>query len=433
MAGARTLCFRLRAPVKRSEPLTKVAPMPHAPRCYTVAPVPPETVTERPAPMAAILGTTFFGSMSGGAFWAGLFFVTAAHYRFAPARNLVLAGSMGAISAVASWMSSRVAARWPPRSVVIISFAIWAGVALLPVAFPRAEIALWIAAFVASATSATIWPIVESYVSAGRHGAEMRSAIGWFNVTWTPATAVPLFVMPIVARLGLPWCLGLTSVVNAIALAASLGLPRRPVAHAPDAAIAALGPEYGWLARSASWLLPLSYVISTTIAPLLPFRLAAVGMGGSASVVAGLWMAARFVTFFAMWRTAFWHGRWGTLALGGAAIVGGFALIVLAPSAVGVVVGLVFYGAGMGLTYYAALYYSLAVGHAAVGAGGMFEALIGLGSCVGPLVGTVGQLVGGSLHAGAATLAVTAVILGLGSRGVVGPYLEARGTRTRSH
>jgi hypothetical protein len=91
--------------------------------------------------------------------------------------------------------------------------------------------------------------------------------------------------------------------------------------------------------------------------------------------------------------------------------------------------GLVIYGVGMGLTYYAALYYSLAVGHAAVGAGGMFEALIGLGSCVGPLVGTAGQLVGGAAHAPAATLAVTAVILGLASRSVVVPYLEARRRR----
>jgi len=379
--------------------------------------------------MATILGTTFLGSVSGVAFWAGLFFVTAAHYHFPPGRNLILAASMGAVSAVASWMSSRVAARFAPRSVVSWSFAIWAGVALLPVLFPRSELVLWIAAFSASATSATIWPIVESYVSAGRHGGEMRSAIGWFNVTWTPATAVPLFVMPAVARLGLPWCLGLTSVVNALAFVASRGLPRRPIAHGPEAAQAALGPEYGWLARSASWLLPLSYVISTTIAPLLPFRLAAVGLGASASVVAGLWMAARFVTFYAMWRTAFWHGRWGTLVLGGVAIASGFALILLAPSASGVAAGLVIYGVGMGLTYYAALYYSLAVGHAAVGAGGMFEALIGLGSCVGPLVGTAGQLVGGAAHAPAATLAVTAVILGLASRSVVVPYLEARRRR----
>jgi hypothetical protein len=386
-------------------------------------------VVERPAPLAAILGTTFFGSVSGGAFWAGLFFVTARHYHFSPTRNLVLAASMGALSAVASWMSGQIAARFPPRAVVLAAFALWGAVALLPVLFPRSELALWGAAFVASVTSAIIWPIVESYVSAGRHGPDMRSAIGWFNIVWTPATAIPLFVMPAVARLGLTWCLGLTSVVNLLALVAALGLPRQLVAHQAEAARAALGAEYRALARSTSWSLTLSYVISTAIAPLLPFRLAAVGVGGSSSVVAGLWMTARFVTFFAMWRTAFWHGRWGTSVAGGVAVVVGFAAILLAPSVVGLALGLVLFGVGMGLIYYGALYYSLAVGHAAVDAGGIFEALIGLGSCVGPLLGSAGELLGGAAHAGAATLAVTAAIVALAAPGVVGPYLLARRQR----
>jgi len=388
-----------------------------------------DPVAERRAPLTAILAVTFFGSVSGGAFWAGLFFVTAQHYRFSPARNLVLAASMGALSAAASWRSGRLAARFAPRAVLWAAFALWGAVALLPVALPHAQWALWVTAFVASVTSATIWPIVESYVSAGRHGAHMRQAIGWFNVVWTPAMAVPLFLMPLVARLGLPWCLGLGSVVNVFALAATLALPPRPAAHHADEARAAMGPEYGALAKSSTWLLPLSYVISTAIAPLLPFRLTAVGVGSDGSVFAGLWMTARFLTFFTMWRTAFWHGRWGTLAAGSALLLASFAAILLAPTAVGLVAGLLGFGVGMGLIYYCALYYSLTVGHAAVEAGGLFEALVGVGSCVGPLVGTAGQFLGGPGHASAATLGVTALVLALGARGVLRPYHLARAAR----
>jgi hypothetical protein len=384
---------------------------------------------ERPAPLGAILAVTFFGSVSGGAFWAGLFFVTAQHYRFSPARNLVLAASMGALSAAASWRSGRLAARFAPRAVLLAAFALWAAVALLPVLLPRAQPALWVTAFVASLASATVWPVVESYVSAGRHGARMRDAIGWFNVVWTPAMAVPLFVMPAVARLGLPWCLGLASVINLAALAAVLGLPARPAPHHEAEARAATGPEYGALAKASTWLLPLSYVISTAIAPLLPFRVAAVGVESAGSMFAGLWMTARFLTFFAMWRTAFWHGRWGTRAAGSALLLASFGAILLAPSLVGLVAGLLGFGVGMGLIYYCALYYSLTVGHAAVEAGGMFEALVGLGSCVGPLVGTAGQLLGGPAHASAATLAVTAVVLALGTPGVLRPYRAARAAR----
>ena len=387
------------------------------------------SVAERRASLTAILAVTFFGSVSGGAFWAGLFFVTAQHYRFSPARNLLLAASMGALSAAASWRSGRLAARFAPRAVLWAAFTLWAAVALLPVALPHAQWALWVTAFVASVASATIWPIVESYVSAGRHGAHMRRAIGWFNVVWTPAMAVPLFLMPLVARLGLPWCLGLGGLVNVLALVATLGLPSRPAAHHEADARAAMGREYAALAKASTWLLPLSYVISTAIAPLLPFRLAAVGLGSEGSVFAGLWMTARFLTFFAMWRTAFWHGRWGTLAAGSALLLASFAAILLAPTPIGLVMGLLGFGVGMGLIYYCALYYSLTVGHAAVEAGGLFEALVGVGSCVGPLVGTAGQLVGGPAHASVATLAITAVILALGARGVLRPYYRARAAR----
>src|SRR4029077_18360860 len=96
---------------------------------------------------------------------------------------------------------------------------------------------------------------------------------------------------------------------------------------------AAIGAEYPALLRAASWLLPFSYVISATLAPVLPQRLAAVGVGMNRSFVAAAWMAMRFVVLLAMWRTHYWHGRWGTLAAAGAALGGGLALVLLARTA----------------------------------------------------------------------------------------------------
>ena len=64
---------------------------------------------------------------------------------------------------------------------------------LLPVTF-AAEWSLWVSAVSVTALASIMWPIVESYVTAGRHGPSMRSAIGWFNIVWMPATALPLLV-----------------------------------------------------------------------------------------------------------------------------------------------------------------------------------------------------------------------------------------------
>ena len=141
---------------------------------------------------------------------------------------------------------------------------------------------LWATALLGAVASAATWPVVESYLSAGRHGAAMRSAIGWFNVVWTPATAVPLLIMPVVARVDLLGTIALSALFNAGAMLALIKLPPRPPEHAAEASHAAVGPEYPALLRSASWLLPLSYLISSNLAPILPHRLA-----GLDSVVPG--------------------------------------------------------------------------------------------------------------------------------------------------
>jgi hypothetical protein len=378
-----------------------------------------------------VLGVTVLGSVSSGTFWAGLFFVTAQEYGFSVFANLVLATVMGAVYALAARVAGWLAHGRVPRRVMSLALATWTAAALLPLLLPGTVSALWIAALVGSAASATTFPIVESYLTAGRHGAEMRSAIGKFNLTWTPATALPLLLLPLFGSTGsgMLGSFAVSAAASALALLATRALPLHPAAHGQEAGQAAVGPEYPALLQAASWLLPFSYVISATLAPVLPHRLAAVGVGASASFVAAIWMATRFGALLVMWRSSFWHGRWETVGVASAALVGGLALVLLATSLPVLIAGLLVYGAGMGLTYYMSLYYSMAIGHGAVDAGGNFEALIGVGYCVGPLLGIVGQVVAGPARGDAATVALTWVCTALAARGVVRPYLQARRRR----
>jgi hypothetical protein len=390
---------------------------------------------DRPAPLAAVLAVTFTASLSGGVFWQAIFFLTAGHYRFSDGRNLVLAAAMGAIYAVtaagAGRLVRRLSASSSPRAVLMAVLAAWTIAALLPLGGPQSEPALWGAAFLGAAASAVTWPIVESYLSAGRHGAEMRSAIGIFNVTWTPATALALLLMPIVSQAGPLAPLVLSAAGSVAALAATFALPTHPGAHEPEAAHAAVGREYGFLVRAASWLLPMSYILCAVMSPLLPHRLAAVGAGPGAAGVAALWMVARFATLLTMWRTGFWHGRWATLAFGTAAIALGLATILLAQSLAVLAAGLLLFGVGMGLTYCAAIYYSLAVGHAAVDAGGAFEALIGFGYFAGPVIGLAARAMTTSAHATSATVGLAWLAAAACGAGALGPYRAARRARRR--
>jgi hypothetical protein len=379
----------------------------------------------RAAPLPAVLAITFLASVSGGTFWAGLFFVTAGRFGFSEEHNLVLAVVMGAIYALAARASGRLSRRIAPRALLFASLGAWTVAALLPVLIARPS-AVWAAAILGSAASAVTFPLVESYLVSGRHGAGMRAAIGKFNVTWTPATAVPLLVLPWLVRVPHLSIFGLSALVSGAALLAVGSLTPRPAPHPAAPASAAIGPEYPWLLRTASWLLPLSYVISSTLAPVLPHRLAAVGVGAPASALAAVWMAARFAALFAMWRTNFWHGRWETLLIAASALIAGVALVLLSSTPLGLIAGLVLYGVGMGLIYYSTLYYAMAIGHGAVDAGGNFEALIGLGYVVGPSMGLLGQLFAGRVRAETMTVALTWLVMALAAPGALRPYFRAR-------
>lgn len=372
--------------------------------------------------------------MSGGVFWTGIFFVTLRHYSFSESKNLGLALGMGAVYALVAYEVSALSAffRAAPRTLLGLSLAGWGVAAALPVLLPHAEWPLWTGALVGSATSGLVWPVVESYLGGRRHGEDLRRTIGWFNVVWTLATALPLLVMPLLTRVQVLAPLLLCGVMNLLAIASLALLPPAPPPSEPETAASAIGAEYPLLLRSASLLLPLSYLMSSTLSPVLPHRLASLGPSVvPASVLAATWMVARWLTLGAMAKLSFWHGRWGALLAGGASLTSGLVVVLLSTSVAGIVLGLVLFGTGMGITYCVTLYYSLSVGHGAVEAGGGFEALVGLGYVFGPLVGLAGQSLATGERASFVTVVLTLVCAAVGAVLAARPYRAALRARSR--
>ena len=393
-----------------------------------------------------LVAIAFLASVSNGAFFAGVFFVSAGGYHFSPERNLVLGLAVGLVTVSGSRSAAAIARRvGSPRLMLRAALGAWSLAALvpmlpmlpvlrvLPMLRAERELLLWVGALAGVACSAMVWPVVESYLTAGRHGRDMRRALGSFNMAWSLATAVPLVLMPILARWDARLSLAMGAAFNGAALLVAGRLPARPGTHHAAEAEAALGPEYPALKRSASWLLPASYVISSTLSPVLPHRIAEVtGDPASAGPLAGSWMLARFAALFLLWRFGRWHGRWTTLAAAASALLVGLALVLLGSTPAVLVAGLVIFGLGMGATYAAAVYYSMAVGHAAVEAGGNFEALIGLGYCGGPLLGLLGHVWSGEARAGTTTVILMWVAAALVTPGALGPYWRARAARGRA-
>jgi hypothetical protein len=395
-------------------------------------------VSSAPTPLYKILIATFLGSVSGGAFWSAIFFVTANAFAFSSARNLMLASVMGVaytVGALCSGPLVRGAARWlSVRSVLVSALWAWAAFAALPLFLaPRSEASVWIAALGGSFTSAFVWPIMESYMSAGRHGASMRQTVGRFNITWTPAVAVPLLFMPLVARWNILACVALCALFNFVSSLVVLTFPANPSHHDEASSRQAVGNDYVFLARATVWMLPFSYVLVAALSPLLPSRLSELEVSQStAPLWAATWMVARFAFLAFLWRSSFWHGRWWPLLWGGFALLGGAGLVLLAPWAWLCVAGLACLGCGLAMVYYASLYYGLAVGQAKVDAGGKFEALVGIGYVVGPalgLVGTAATSVGSANHV---TLALFCIVAAIAAAGPVSAYRSGRNEQLNS-
>ena len=384
-------------------------------------------------PLAGVLILTGLCSLGTGVFWHGIPFIAKHSYQFGQTRTLVLYAAMGVIYATGAFTAGRLTRRlerWvSPRGVLVAVIGTQAVVCVCPIAF-EGEWALWLAAGAGTFFASIIWPVIESYLTAGRHGPSMRSAIGWFNFTWAVCVAIPLFVMaPILQKHG-EWTIGGFAAANLVGLAVLAWFPSRPGHHDPDLADAHVAAEYPALLQSARVLLPLSYVLSSAMSPILPYRFEALGVAVWWETPAtATWTIVRVLAFAVMWRLGFWRGRWGALLLGALTMTGGFALVVAGPSLLLVLVGLGGLGVGVGVIYYAALYYAMSVGRAAIDAGGTHEGLIGTGYVCGPLAGLLGGVL--APGRGAGIVGVVWTVTALGTIAALRPYLRARRRRRR--
>ena len=344
---------------------------------------------------------TILNSFATGILWNGLGFITDSVYRFSETETYALFIAAGAAYTVTAFLTGsmlrRFTSRLNARHAMQWLFIIQGAVAPL-VYVGSSSIGLVAVALTTSMTGAALWPVVESYIAAGRSASEVRKALGIWCLAWMGSvTAVLLLMAPLQGGSG--WFDPRLSVFSILPLSAlSIWIIRKVADHpehhhtepeAHDARDRAL-------LASARALLPASYLLVGALSPLMPYLLARMEVEPhSQTPLTATWLALRTLTAGILGVLAFWHGRWGTLLLGGGLLAGGFALVVGVPSLFAITTGLALFGIGHGIIYYAAIYYALRVGNAEVDAGGVHEALIGLGYVLGPLAGLGGHLLGG--------------------------------------
>jgi hypothetical protein len=357
----------------------------------------------RPAPLPALMALTFVCSLGTGSLWTGLPFVAEHDFHFTPSQNMWLAVAESAVYALVAFFSGgllkRLGAAASPRTVLAGILVFTLGMCLLTLT--GSLWALVATALGVSAASAMMWPIVESYLSSGRHGHRLRSAVGVFNIVWTSATAAGLVLMgPVFATDFSRIAIVAIGPVCALGLLVLPWFPSSPPPHLEHGQPPAVPPVYRPLRAASRALLPTSYLLIGTLGPTLPYITGGIGVAPEwQTPTSSMWHVVRVVAMLAMWRLAFWHGRWATLATGAALMTGGFLLAMASGSVATLLVALAAFGAGHAVLYYASLYYAMSVGHAEVDAGGRFEALIGVGYVTGPIASLAGLSIAGEAGA----------------------------------
>ena len=393
-----------------------------------------------PTRLGAIYSFTFVNSLCAGLVTSGIFTITDAGFNFSALENFALGvvlGIMYIVGALGARRFTDFLRRMRPsltgRAIlagIIVSLSLLASIPALVFGLGQVQPgsggswAIWLMIIIYSPLTGVLWPMVESFLSGGRRGHELRQAIGKWNVIWSSSLVVGFVATSAAVKVapgGALLVIGLIQVVSVVILRS---FPAEPGEHLHEEH-GTTPPVYADLLTTFRVLLPASYVVSSALGPILPITCAAIGVAPEwRLVVASAWLLPRCLGFLALERWHGWHGRWSAPVVGGLLVAVGFAGTIastwvartqvgtptLDVPALGVMLlGLALFGFGMAVIYAGAIYYAMEVGAAEVEAGGMHEALIGVGYTGGPLLGVLA--IAGARQGWIAESSVNAVVL----------------------
>lgn len=383
-----------------------------------------------PARLWVTFTLTWVNNLGAATALIAVYFIAKSRFGFTDRENLLLGLVQGVTyiaAALAAGAGSRLVAgperAMTTRGLLALLQVLLAAMCVLPLLSPGAW-SVWLLVGIYSPLTGWLWPIIESYFSAGRSGAPLRTASSFFNLGWASSQVVTFWLISPFLKSDPPerplWALAAFGASHLLCAPLVLLLPREPGRHDHEddpALTPAERADYRRLLVCFRTAIVLSYVVYSSMNPLLPRRMESLGIapGSPANTqLTSVWMASRVVMFVVMGAWGGWHGKRHALAWSLGLLLAGFAGCMVAPNVPLMAAALTIFGAGMGAVYSAAFYYAMEVGSAAVDAGGKHEALIGLGYTAGPLAGLAagGLIAGGVLGESrlpAGTLAVVVI------------------------
>jgi predicted MFS family arabinose efflux permease len=351
-----------------------------------------------------------------------LYFFMQARFGFGDKRNLPLAALLGFIYVFAAWQGGRIAHRLGYFLTLKLGFVVMLAGLFAGLLLDSMAGKILAAAIVTIGMCAT-WPTLEALVSESETAAGVPRVVGIYNITWAVANAVAyfiggtliklfgfeiIFIAPIVivlAQLVLTFWMEKFAKEIAPVHVGKISAPP-PDPNRPSPARAKTFLRMAWLAN------PFAYIAINTLIATIPGIAAKFQMSPMlAGFVCSLWCFVRLGTFIVLWRWTDWHYRFQWLAGAFAMLVLSFAAILMSPNIYALIAAQIFFGVAIGLIYYSSLFYSMDGGDAKSEHGGIHEAAIGAGNCLGPAIGAA-ALEFLPQYANSGAIAVSLLLLG---------------------
>jgi predicted MFS family arabinose efflux permease len=354
----------------------------------------------RRTPLWATTGVTWMDNLGATTALIGVYFVAERAYGFTPGTLLLLGLLQGVTYIIAALAAGPLTRRLAgpgrvlsTRALLALLHVLLTIVCALPILL-RDPIAIWLVVGLYAPLTGVLWPTIESFLSAGRTGEDLRRSSGCFNLSWASCQVVTFWSIAVFMKEpgAALWAIPVMGLSHIATIPLIWYFRPEPAAHG-DSGHAHPPAERARFKRLLSChrlLLILSYVAFSAMNPLLPSIMSErLRVDPTwATPITSAWMLSRVGMFWFMGAWGGWHGRFATLLWPPVLLLAGMSLALLSSSALVLAIGLALFGMGMGAIYASAFYYAMEVGSAGVDAGGKHEAFIGVGYAVGPLLGT---------------------------------------------
>jgi predicted MFS family arabinose efflux permease len=325
-----------------------------------------------------------------------IFFFLKEHFGFGAKGNLLFCAANGLIYAFGAFYGGKFAQRrgyFPAlfTGLVVMITAMMVGLFSKSIVGQSITMVIW------TLGVCVTWPCLEALSCEGESAATLPRKVGIYNVVWSVAFALGLFLGgTIIEKLSWNSMFIIPAVIHTVQLAliaaSKVTTPFHELAGAPPQVAVAEEHADGQLNKAflrMAWLAnPFAYIAMNTVIPLIPQVAANLQLSKTvAGFFCSIWMFARTASFFALWKWTAWHYRFGWLTAAYAMMIASFAAILLFSNIWLLVAAQIVFGFAVGLIYYSSLFYSMDASDAKGEHGGVHEAAIGAGICLGPTIG----------------------------------------------